>query len=90
MKPLIAIALTVIALAPIWPPDYRVEANPHNGVASAMEAAALKYHGIKWATIDEFGFGFFWRDGHRCRLYSRGFLEKFRRESFYGRAKKFN
>ena len=84
---ILAIALVLIALAPLlrWP-EYRVESNPRYGVAGPMVKAALKFHGIRSATIDEFGFGFFMRDGKRCRLFNAKFMRKWRGDEF----KKYN
>ena len=82
MKLSIAIALIVIALAPLrsaWQAtDYRIEGGIAR-VASPRFKAALEFHGSKIRPrVDEFGFWHFYRDGKRCRLYSKAFMKKWR------------
>ena len=81
MKPLAAIALILIALAPLWKAtDYRVEGGIAR-VASPRFKAALRFHGSKIRPeVDEFGFWHFYRDGKRCRFYNKAFLINFKKE----------
>ena len=54
-----------------------VQPNPKCGVAPKIVKAAHRYHGIRASTIDEFGFAYFYRDGRRCRLFTRDFLKRY-------------
>ena len=57
--------------------DYRVQAGVAEPVKPIVKAA-MKFHGIRSCTIDDTGYAFFYRDGKRCRLITRGFLKKWR------------
>ena len=82
MKTAIAIALVLIALAPLYrawqATDYRVSGGAAY-VASPMFTAARQFHGSKTRPeVDRFGYWHFYRDGKRCRLFNKAFMKKWR------------
>lgn len=85
MRIIIIIFIILIILAPFanWP-EYRVEGGMA-GVAPPIVKAAMKYHGIKGGvTIDSFGYGFFYRNGKKCKLFNKTFLKMFKKHNQKG------
>ena len=75
------LAVWIVAVGLIcYKPVETIKPNPRWGVASPIVKAAHKYHGIKHSQFDEFGFGYFYRDSQRCRLFTRAFLKSWRKE----------
>lgn len=58
--------------------DEVVQGGP-SGVAPEMVKAAMNYHGIRASIGYPDGSTWFFRDGRWCRLYTRGFMEKWRK-----------
>lgn len=44
-------------------------------VASKKVKEAMEYHGIGSAESDSDGTLWFWRDGHKCKLYTQAFMD---------------
>jgi len=77
---LAAVAALVILMWAATAPSEIIQPNPRWAVAPKIVKAAHHYHGIRYSTIDEYGFHYFHRDGQKCKLFTQAFLDSWRPE----------
>lgn len=49
------------------------------GIAPRIVHQAHRHHGILHSEVDEFGYRYFYRQGKKCRLFTKSFLERRKR-----------